>query len=101
MTPLFTWLPLVLLVIVGFIGLALVLHRQWSEHERLPYPIATFAQSLWGSDKEGGGSVLSERAFWVAAGVVLGIHLLNFAHIWWPRNTVSRFARGGSRPGSA
>ena len=32
------WLPLVVLLLVGFSALALVVHRQWSEYERLVYP---------------------------------------------------------------
>ncbi len=87
LTPLFTWLPVVLLITVAFIALALVMHRQWSEHENLPYPISTFARSLWGG--EGGGSVFAQQGFWIAAGVVLSIHLINFSHTWWPQYTVA------------
>ncbi|MHC4505913.1 MAG: DUF6785 family protein, partial [Planctomycetota bacterium] len=76
-----------LLITIGFIALALVMHRQWSEHENLPYPISTFARSLWGG--EGGGSVFARQGFWIAAGVVLAIHSVNFAHTWWPQYTVA------------
>ena len=82
--PLLTWLPLLVLMFIAFSGLALVVHRQWSEHEKLPYPIATFAASLMGDDDTGHGSVLRQRSFWVATGIVLGIHLINFANSWWP-----------------
>jgi hypothetical protein len=84
--PLLTWLPLAIVIMAGVIGLALVVHRQWAEHEHLPYPLATFARSLWA--KEGEASVLSHRWFWVAAGVVLAIHMANFAYTWWPQHTV-------------
>ena len=82
--PLVTWLPLALLLLVGFTALALVVHRQWSEHEKLPYPIATFASGLLGRDADGHGSVLSQRGFWIGGAAVLAIHLINFAHSWWP-----------------
>jgi hypothetical protein len=84
--PLLTWLPLAIVIMAAFIGLALVFHRQWAEHERLPYPIATFARSLWATDGE--GSALSNRGFWIAAGIVLAIHMVNFAHSWWPQHLV-------------
>ncbi|MBT3377635.1 MAG: hypothetical protein HN742_14295 [Lentisphaerae bacterium] len=96
--PLLTWLPLALLMTTGFIGLALVVHRQWSEHEKLPYPIAQFASSLLGRDDEGSGSVMHQRAFWVSAAVVLGIHLVNFAHSWWPQYMVGVSTNFDLRP---
>ncbi len=86
MPPLLTWLPLVILLMAAFVGLALVIHRQWAEHERLPYPLATFARSLWAADGE--ESVLAHRGFWVAAGIVLAIHMVNFIHTWWPESTI-------------
>ena len=42
-TLLYFWLPLILAFSLAVIGLALVVHRQWSDHEHLPYPIVTFA----------------------------------------------------------
>lgn len=87
--PLMTWVPVVLLLLVGFTALSLVVHRQWREHEKLPYPLATFAAELLGKGGDAGkGSVLHQRAFWVAAGVILGIHLVNFAHSWWPEYVI-------------
>ncbi|MHC4248138.1 MAG: DUF6785 family protein [Planctomycetota bacterium] len=91
------WVPVVVLLIVAFVGLALVVHRQWIKHEHLPYPLATFASSLMGEGGEGAKGapgdeaarpVLSQRAFWIAAGIVLAIHMLNFAHSWWPERMV-------------
>lgn len=86
--PLVTWLPLVLLLTVGCIGLALVLHRQWSEHEKLPYPLATFAASLLGHDDAGNGSVLHQGAFWLGLAVVLSVHMINYASSWWPEYVI-------------
>lgn len=86
--PLLTWLPLVLLLTVGCVGLALVLHRQWSEHEKLPYPLATFAASLLGHDDEGHGSVLRQGAFWLGLALVFLIHMTNYASTWWPEHVI-------------
>jgi len=47
------WLPLILVLWIGLIGMAVVLHRQWSVHEHLPYPIAQFANSLLPAPGEG------------------------------------------------
>lgn len=86
--PLLTWLPMGFLLMAAFVGLALVVHRQWSEHEKLPYPIAVFTGSLLGNGRDGSGSVLRKRGFWLAAGLVLAIHLINFAHSWWPEYVI-------------
>jgi len=86
--PLLTWVPFALLLVVGFIALGLVVHRQWSEHEKLPYPIATFTKRLLGDDDQGNGSVLRKRAFWVGLGVVFGIHMINYAAVWWPDTVI-------------
>ncbi len=88
-TPLLTWLPMAILLIIGFTALALVVHRQWSDHEKLPYPLATFATGLLGTGADGQGSVLRNRSFWVATAAILSIHMINFAYSWWPEHTVS------------
>jgi len=78
------WLPLILVLWLGLVGLAVVVHRQWSEHEQLSYPIAAFADSLL--PQEGGvtGSVFRNRLFWLGLGGVFAIHLLNYAVQWFP-----------------
>lgn len=96
--PLLTWLPLVFLLIIAFTALSLVVHRQWSQNEKLPYPLAAFTQELLGTDCDGTGSVLRDRAFWIATGIVFGIHMINFAHAWWPDYVIpvtTRFSMQG------
>jgi len=87
--PLAFWLPLVLVMSAGVLGLAVVVHKQWSEHEQLPYPVGRFALALLPGDGEMRSSVLRSRMFQVTAAIVLAIHLLNYAHTWWPRYFVS------------
>jgi len=104
------WLPLLLSISVAMIGLALVIHRQWARHEHLRYPIVTFAQSLLPPPGKVLSPVLRKRAFWLAAGVVIVIHMSNYVAVWydgWPfaiprdvnfRAAVPKmgaFARGG------
>ena len=48
--PLTTWLPLVVLMAIAVICMGLIVHRQWSERERLRYPIAEVASSLIAQD---------------------------------------------------
>ena len=78
------WVPVILAMSIGVIGLSLVLHQQWAHHEHLPYPIVAFAQSLL----PGEGCLLSDtlrsRLFWLGALPVLAINLNNYATMWWP-----------------
>lgn len=82
--PLSYWLPLILILWVGLIGLALVVHPQWSRNERLPYPIAAFAQSMMPDPQTKRSSIFASRLFWIGAGTVLVIHLVNYTYTWFP-----------------
>ncbi|MCK5803378.1 MAG: hypothetical protein KAI66_11120 [Lentisphaeria bacterium] len=78
------WIPLVLAISVATLGWALVLHRQWSRHEHLPYPISRFAHTLMPKKGEAVSALFRKRAFWWAAGAVFAIHLINYCAVWWP-----------------
>ena len=78
------WVPLVLSIAIGSIGLALVVHRQWADHEHLPYPISLFAGALLQGEGRSRGSLFRDRLFVAGLGVVLFVHMNNYAHSWWP-----------------
>jgi hypothetical protein len=78
------WLPLLLSILLGMIGLSVLMHRQWSRHERLRYPIATFAQALLPEPGHTVSSVLKSRIFWAAAAGVIVIHITNYIYAWYP-----------------
>ena len=78
------WIPLVIVFGLMFIGLALIAHRQFSDHEHLPYPIVTFAKSLLPEEGNIISSVLRSRLFWVAAGLVALLHVNNYAQKYYP-----------------
>ena len=82
------WLPLLLSISIALIGLAVVVHRQWSDHEQLAYPIVSFANTLLPTEGEARGGVFGQKAFWIGLGLVLVIHLNNYACEWWPRYLV-------------
>ncbi|NLF16691.1 MAG: hypothetical protein GX595_05465 [Lentisphaerae bacterium] len=82
--PVLFWMPMVLTLWVAMIALAVVLHRQWSGHEHLPYPIAAFADSLLPSEADGRVGLFRQRLFWVGALAVLLIHTNNYLCTWFP-----------------
>lgn len=74
------WMPLLILFWGALLGLTIVLHRQWSQYEHLPYPLAAITNSfLPGPDGEN-APVFRNRLFLIAAGVVMVIHLNNYFH---------------------
>jgi hypothetical protein len=82
--PVLFWMPIILSLWIAVIGLSLVVHRQWVDHEHLPYPIVTFTKSLL-PQKDGSGSpVFHQRIFWLGLLAVLGIHLNNYLNMWFP-----------------
>ena len=84
--PLAMWVPLVLLLAFGSIGLSLVIHPQWSKREHLRYPIADVAATLMQDDATSKGSLLRDRLFWLGLGGILAIHLINGLHAWYPES---------------
>jgi hypothetical protein len=83
--PLRTWVPMVLLLGVASACLALIVHQQWSHHEFLSYPIATFTSSLL---ERAPGSVypaaLRSRLFWIGFLIIFAIRSNNGLCVWFP-----------------
>ncbi|MFA6135056.1 MAG: DUF6785 family protein [Phycisphaerae bacterium] len=80
---LLVWMPLIFLTGLAAICLSLVVHRQWSSHERLRYPVADFASTL--IDQEKGfafGRVFRTKLFWIGMLGVLTIHIVNGINVW-------------------
>jgi hypothetical protein len=84
-TTLSFWVPMILFIYLAMLGLALVVHRQWSDHEQLPYPLVKFADALL-PDQPGKalGAVFQNRLFWLGAGLVGAIQISRFAYVWFP-----------------
>ena len=82
------WAPLLICLWFGLIGLSMVLHRQWSTHEQLAYPIAMVAGALLPEGREKQGGVFRQRLFVVGVCGVLVVHLVNYLHAWFPEETL-------------
>ena len=81
------WAPMILLMMVCVISLSLVVHRQWSRHEQLSYPLATVATAL--VERSEGRllpTILGDRLFWWGFLPILGIHLMNYLAVWFPHH---------------
>ena len=90
--PLAFWLPFIVVLLAAIVCLSLVVHRQWSKHELLPYPIALFTDTLMpaaDAPPHTRASVMKQNVFWIGAGIVLAIHLTNYAFQWAPKHLFS------------
>lgn len=85
--PLLHWLPLVVVLPLCLLALTFMVHRQWTVHEQLRYPIASVVDSLIEQDSRGlAGTIFRNRLFWVGFAFVFGFHLLRYLHAWFPTN---------------
>ncbi len=82
------WVPLALLLWLGMLGLAVVLNRQWSDHEQLPYPLAAFAHALLPEPDGSSASIFRNRLFWCGAVTMMVVHLNNYLLIWFPEKLI-------------
>jgi hypothetical protein len=82
--PLTTWLPMIVLLSAASICLALIVHRQWSWHERLRYPIVEFTGMLL--QEESSKVILRQKVFWIALVAVVAIRAVNWIQMWFPQS---------------
>ena len=77
------WLPLIGLSFVAGICLVMVVHTQWSNRERLRYPIAYVTSEIiggWAPAKEGG--LFRNRIFWLGFAIPAVILLIKGYRAW-------------------
>ncbi len=84
--PLTIWTTLIALIFLGVISLSVLVHRQWAERERIRYPLAEMTRTLLEEDDAGRNIIIRNRRFWLGAGVLLFIHLVNGVHLWFPHS---------------
>ena len=85
-TPAMAWGILLAFIFGVAISMASLVHRQWSEAERLPFPLATLYGSLIEPPAPGRAlnALFSNRLFWIAFGAVFAVHGVNSLHVYYP-----------------
>lgn len=78
--PLAWWFAFVMALCAVLWGLNLVFRKQWTENERLAYPIIQVPMLLANE----AGALVRSRAFWIAFSIAAGIDLLNGLHVLFP-----------------
>jgi hypothetical protein len=85
--PLLNWMPFVLVLALSLLALSLMVHRQWTKHEQLRYPLVAVVDALIQQDTfKPGGAIFRNRLFRVGFAFVFGIQLLRYLHQWYPSN---------------
>jgi hypothetical protein len=81
--PLSTYLPMLLLLNAATLCLVLIVHRQWSVHERLRYPIAEVGTMLINrDDNQAMPPIFCNKLFWLGLGGVCLIRWANGIDQW-------------------
>ncbi len=82
--PLLLWSGVIGLTMMAVVALALVVHRQWAERERIRYPLAELASTLLRQDEQGRILITRDRLFWIGLAVPFLVRVVNGLHLWFP-----------------
>ncbi len=80
--PLTIWLPLTVLFTLSAVCIGMIVHQQWSKHERLRYPLAEVAGEFLNVNDSGLPKLVKSGAFWWGLALILFIRCNNGLNIW-------------------
>jgi hypothetical protein len=65
----------------------LIVRRQWTENERLAFPLATIYTAIIEPPEPGRAMnrLFSNRMFWIAFGIIFAVHSCNALQGYWPK----------------
>ncbi len=92
--PMIFWIPIILSLWLAMVGLSTVVHRQWADHEHLPYPIVTFTKSLFPDENGERSPIFHNKIFWLGLGAVFTIHTYNYLNTWFPDYLLGKIPLG-------
>jgi hypothetical protein len=81
-----SWLPLIVAVSICLMALLLLLHRQWSRHEQLSYPLAQVTGSFTDVGAGRVPAVFRSRVFWCGCGAMLFFYAIEYLSLWFPES---------------
>lgn len=85
------WGPLVGTLSLAVVAMTFLVHRQWTEHEQLSYPIAQVASCFWKREDGARGvpDLFRDRLFWIGFVPLFALYMLEFANNWFPQSLPS------------
>ena len=86
--PALAWGSLVAGMFMGFLGLNMLLRKQWVEHERFTFPLTILPKSLFAEETTPAGKVFRpifrNAVMWTGFGITLFLALLKGLHYYYP-----------------
>jgi len=84
--PLFFWVPFMVVAVVFASALVQMVHRQWSKHELLTFPMAEYADSFLNIEPQRAfPAIFYDRIFWIGFLAMFFVYLINGLHSWFPQ----------------
>ncbi|MBI2437627.1 MAG: hypothetical protein HYV36_02280, partial [Lentisphaerae bacterium] len=86
--PALAWTALIGGLFIGFLGLNLLMRKQWSEHERFSFPQTILPRNLLAEEQSRAGNwyypLFRNRAMWLGFGLTLPLVILKGLHFYNP-----------------
>lgn len=91
-THMFYWGILVIVISLMSLAILMIVHRQWIRNEKLSYPLATVAESLFkkSDPKNYFSDLFKNNLFWLAFAFVVFIHLFNYLSAAFPAAEIGK-----------
>ncbi len=82
--PGLAWSILIAALFAGFMGLNMLMRRQWVENERFSFPLTVVPKQLFSETEGGGWALLRNRVMWIGFGVALIFGILRGLNYYNP-----------------
>ena len=82
--PGLAWSILIAALFAGFMGLNMLMRRQWVENERFSFPLTVVPKQLFSETEGGGWALLRNRVMWSGFGVALIFGILRGLNYYNP-----------------
>lgn len=79
LVPCLAWTAFIIVLLFGMLCVNVIIRKQWTENEKLSYPIIRLPYELSSNPK-----FLKNRMMWIGFSITLGIELLNGLHYLFP-----------------
>ncbi|MCM8818495.1 MAG: hypothetical protein NC915_03330 [Candidatus Omnitrophica bacterium] len=79
--PLSLWIPLILVIYLAMVFIMVIIHKQWSENERLNYPMTKGPVELINSDTT---NIFKNWLFWIGFLIPFIFGIINGLHFYFP-----------------
>ncbi len=81
LAPVATWTAFIVLMLLVMLYLDVILRRQWTEYEKLSYPLVEVPLEV----TRPGGAIFRNRLFWFGLAPAAAVDILNGLHVLYPR----------------